>query len=199
MGSSYLVPRAYAVMHRMHHTYSDTKEDPHSPHFFQDLMGMMKHTSKIYGDFVRKASIPQPEFTNNLPEWEWLDKFGDSKVTRIAFGVIYSLIYLYIIFIMKAASPFFLLLLPIHYLMGPVQGATVNWCGHKYGYRSFNTPDESRNTEPFGFLLLGELFQNNHHQHPTSAKFSKKWFEFDLAFPIISVLSWIGVLKNVSK
>jgi stearoyl-CoA desaturase (Delta-9 desaturase) len=30
-GSSYLIPRAYAVMHRMHHEYSDTKEDPHSP------------------------------------------------------------------------------------------------------------------------------------------------------------------------
>ncbi|HJY23269.1 MAG TPA: hypothetical protein VJ279_10310, partial [Hanamia sp.] len=33
-GSSYLVPRAYAVMHRMHHAYSDTEKDPHSPHFF---------------------------------------------------------------------------------------------------------------------------------------------------------------------
>lgn len=36
-GSSYLVPRAYGVMHRMHHEYSDTEEDPHSPHFFKDV------------------------------------------------------------------------------------------------------------------------------------------------------------------
>ena len=35
-GSSFLVPRAYAVMHRMHHTYSDTEQDPHSPHFSQN-------------------------------------------------------------------------------------------------------------------------------------------------------------------
>ena len=32
-GSSFLVPRAYAVMHRMHHEYSDTEKDPHSPQF----------------------------------------------------------------------------------------------------------------------------------------------------------------------
>ena len=31
-GSSFLVPRAYAWMHREHHAYSDTERDPHSPH-----------------------------------------------------------------------------------------------------------------------------------------------------------------------
>ncbi|MCC6725804.1 MAG: acyl-CoA desaturase, partial [Saprospiraceae bacterium] len=35
-GSSYLIPSAYAVMHRMHHTFSDTEKDPHSPNFFKD-------------------------------------------------------------------------------------------------------------------------------------------------------------------
>jgi stearoyl-CoA desaturase (delta-9 desaturase) len=34
-GSSYLNPRAYAILHRMHHAYSDTEKDPHTPHFFQ--------------------------------------------------------------------------------------------------------------------------------------------------------------------
>lgn len=198
MGSSYLVPRAYAVMHRMHHSYSDTKKDPHSPRFFEDVMGMMKHTSKIYGDFVRRTSLPGPEFTKNLPEWESLDKFGDNKFTRFIFGVLYTLFYLYIIFVLKTASPFFLLLLPIHYLMGPVQGAAVNWCGHKYGYRNYDTNDQSKNSEPFGLLLLGELFQNNHHQYPTSAKFSKRWFEIDFAFPVIRIFQFLGIIKEVS-
>ena len=36
-GSSFLNPRAYAVMHRMHHAYSDTEKDPHSPHYFKSM------------------------------------------------------------------------------------------------------------------------------------------------------------------
>jgi len=30
-GSSYLDPRAYAILHREHHAYSDTDRDPHTP------------------------------------------------------------------------------------------------------------------------------------------------------------------------
>src|SRR5687768_7349931 len=62
-GSSYLVPRAYAVMHRMHHTYSDTEKDPHSPHFFKDIIDMMRHTARIYHNFLTGKNIPDPEFT----------------------------------------------------------------------------------------------------------------------------------------
>ena len=41
-GSSYLVPRAYGVMHRMHHVYSDTEKDPHSPLKFQNgILGFL--------------------------------------------------------------------------------------------------------------------------------------------------------------
>ncbi len=35
-GSSYLSPRAYAILHRQHHAYSDTEKDPHSPHYYRD-------------------------------------------------------------------------------------------------------------------------------------------------------------------
>src|SRR6478609_6645894 len=62
-GSSYLVPRAYAVMHRMHHVYSDTEKDPHSPHFFKDVWGMMMHTRNIYNSFVTRQGMPEEQFT----------------------------------------------------------------------------------------------------------------------------------------
>ena len=32
------------------------------------------------------------------------------------------------------------LLLPIHYIMGPVHGAIVNYCGHMIGYRNVRHP-----------------------------------------------------------
>src|ERR1043166_9033334 len=50
-GTSFLNPRAYAIMHRMHHAYSDTEKDPHSPHFFKDVYQMMMHTVLIYRRF----------------------------------------------------------------------------------------------------------------------------------------------------
>ncbi|MBM3427045.1 MAG: acyl-CoA desaturase, partial [Bacteroidetes bacterium] len=43
-GSSYLSPRAYAILHRMHHAYSDTPQDPHSPHHTENLFTMMWKT-----------------------------------------------------------------------------------------------------------------------------------------------------------
>ncbi len=59
-GSSYLIPRAYGVMHRMHHEYSDTEHDPHSPHFFKDVWHMMTHTREIYAGFVTGTRVPDP-------------------------------------------------------------------------------------------------------------------------------------------
>ncbi len=89
------------------------------------------------------------------------------------------------------------LLLPVHYLMGPVHGAIVNWCGHRYGYRNFDTKDQSRNTLAFDFLTLGELFQNNHHRQCTRANFAVRWFEFDPCYAIIRGLAALGVLRLV--
>jgi len=190
-GSSYLNPRAYAVMHRMHHVYSDTEKDPHSPHFFKDVWHMMWHTRQIYNNFLTGKSLPDPQFTKEyLPVWHKLDKIADNMFVRLAFGVAYFLFYLYF-----APSFWWFLLLPIHFLMGPVQGAIVNWCGHKYGYANYNNGDHSKNTEPFGIFLLGELFQNNHHKYGTSPNFAQKWFEVDPAYQVMIILDAFKIIR----
>ena len=48
---------------------------------------------------------------------------------------------------------------------------------------------------PWGILLLGELFQNNHHHAKDSANFAQKWFEFDPAFQVMKVLNFVGIIK----
>jgi stearoyl-CoA desaturase (Delta-9 desaturase) len=190
-GSSYLVPRAYGVMHRMHHEYSDTEHDPHSPHFFKDVWTMMVQTRKLYNSFLTRTNVPDAKFTEEpLPEWHALDRFGDHILTRVVFGLSYIAFY-----VAFAPSWIWFLLLPIHFLMGPVQGAVVNWCGHKYGYSNFNNNDHSRNTSPWGILLLGELFQNNHHMYKDSPNFAKKWFEFDPTYPVMKLMSVVGIIK----
>lgn len=190
-GSSFLVPRAYGVMHRMHHTYSDTEKDPHSPHFFEDVWTMMVRTRIIYNGFLTRKNLPDPQFTKEyLPEWEKLDRFGDHMITRLAFGIGYTLFYLHF-----APAWYWFLLLPVHFLMGPVQGAIVNWCGHKYGYSNFDNGDHSKNSSPWGLFLLGELFQNNHHKYKDSPNFAKKWFEFDPTYPVMKFMHWVGIIR----
>ena len=192
-GSSFLVPRAYAVMHRMHHAFSDTEKDPHSPHFFKDVMGMMMHTKRIYNGFLNNRLTVEKRFTEDyLPIWKKLDRFGDHMAVRIFFILVY--VAFYVVF---APSAWWYLLLPIHVLMGPIQGAIVNWCGHKYGYSNYDNADHSRNSEPWGLLLMGELFQNNHHKFGTSPNFAQKWFEWDPTFTIMRVMHRFGIIQLV--
>jgi stearoyl-CoA desaturase (delta-9 desaturase) len=194
-GSSFLVPRAYGVMHRMHHVYSDTEKDPHSPHFFKDVYQMMRSTILIFRSFLTGKNIPDPQFTQEyLPVWDKLDRFGHHALTRLLFMASYTSFYL-----LFAPNYWFYLLLPIHFLMGPIQGAIVNWCGHKYGYSNFNNGDFSKNTTPWGILLMGELFQNNHHYDKESANFAQKWYEFDLTYQIMRAFNKVGIIQIIEE
>jgi len=190
-GSSYLVSRAYAVMHRMHHTYSDTEKDPHSPYFFKDIWHMMWHTIIIFRGFLTGKNLPDAEFTKEyIPMWDKVDKVGHHIITRLVFGAAY--VAFYVIF---APNYWWFLLLPIHFLMGPIQGAIVNWFGHKLGYSNFNNGDHSKNTTPWGFIMMGELFQNNHHHAKYNPNFARKWFEFDFTYLIMKGLHYVRIIR----
>ena len=193
-GSSYLSPRAYAVLHRMHHAYSDTDKDPHSPHFAKTPVGMMMHTLDIYSPMsqAKGDELPTAEkrFTYDLPYWPSLDKFADLWVVRLAFGTLYTLFYMHF-----AGEHYWLYaLVPVHYVMGPVHGAIVNWCGHMYGYRNYESTDRSKNTLVFDVLTAGELFQNNHHKFGMSPNFAARWFEIDPTYQVMRVLAWLDII-----
>lgn len=188
-GSSFLVPRGYAVLHRMHHAYSDTPKDPHSPSNHAGVFSMMWATKKTYHDFAHGLVQPEPRFDGGLPEWKALDDLGQSWAMRLAWIAAYTLFY-----VKFATSPWMFALLPLHYLMGPVHGAIVNWCGHRYGYRNFAQSDDSRNTLAFDFVTLGELFQNNHHKFGMSPNFAVRRFELDPTYQVIKVLAWMRII-----
>ncbi len=189
-GSSFLNPFAYATMHRDHHAFSDTEKDPHSPHFFKDVFQMTRATVLTYRDHVKRSKSDADKPAGNFPQWPLIDRIGSSIPSRLLFGIGYFCFYLAF-----ASSYWMFLLLPIHFMIGPIQGAIVNWCGHKYGYSNFNNDDHSKNTSPIDFLMLGELFQNNHHRHPNSANFAQRWFEVDPVFPIIKLLHWSKIIR----
>jgi stearoyl-CoA desaturase (delta-9 desaturase) len=188
-GSSFLNPRGYAILHRMHHAYSDTEKDPHSPLFATDALSMMLKTKHEYDDFAYRRREPEPRFAGDYPEWDFIDKLGQSWVARLGWVGIYAVIYFQF-----ATSPWLFLLLPVQAVVGPVHGAIVNWCGHKYGYSNFNNNDHSKNTVPVDIFLMGELMQNNHHKSPNNINFAKKRFEFDPTFPLVILMDRLGII-----
>jgi stearoyl-CoA desaturase (delta-9 desaturase) len=192
-GSSFLSPRGYAILHRMHHAFSDTPRDPHSPVQHRSVFSLMLATKERYDDYAHHRVEPEARFASDLPEWSAVDRLGQAWPMRIAWGAAYTLFYLKF-----ATSPWMFALLPIHYVMGPVHGAIVNWCGHKYGYKNFDNGDQSKNTLPFDFLTFGELFQNNHHKFPMSPNFGARRWELDPTYPAIRLFAAMGIidLKN---
>ena len=193
-GSSYLSPRAYAVLHRMHHAFSDTPKDPHSPHHTKNLLTMMWKTKDLYNAVLHRTQKVERQFDRNYPEWDSLEKVGDSWVSRLSWAIAYSMFYI-LAFLYLDMHWVFFFLLPIHFLMGPIHGAIVNWSGHKYGYQNFDNHDKSRNSLMLDFLMMGELFQNNHHKRPDSANFGAKWFEMDPTYPVIRGLEKLRIIK----
>jgi stearoyl-CoA desaturase (delta-9 desaturase) len=74
----------------------------------------------------------------------------------------------------------------------------VNGIGHYWGYRTFQPEDTSTNIVPWGMLIGGEELHNNHHAYPTSARFSIRWYEFDLGWQYIRALARLK-LAQVKK
>ena len=114
---------------------------------------------------------------------------------------IYLWIALYIlIYIAIGMELYYYPLLLVHFLMSPIHGALVNWYCHKLGYRNIDSDDDSRNTLPIDFALLGELYQNNHHQNGKRLNFARRWFEVDFTYLATRMLAFAGIvrLKNLS-
>lgn len=189
-GSSYLSPRAYALMHRCHHAYTDTDKDPHSPSFSPNVFAMMWRTRRYYLDLVRGRMQVEERFQKNLPEWPTFDRFADGLFSRILWIVLYTAV-----FALFATNIFQWLLLPIIIIMGPFHGAIINWFAHKYGYINFRMRNTSMNLLFVDFLMLGESYHNNHHKHPSAINFGRRWHEIDPIYPVIKLLAKLRVIR----
>lgn len=191
-GPSYLSTRAYAIMHRQHHAYSDTPKDPHSPTQHSNVLTMMWRTLKRYRALVSRRVEVEPRFEGGYPEWPLLERIASHWGVTLLFSAAYVAFY-----VAFAPSAWLFLLLPFHFVMGPVHGAIVNWCGHRYGYRNYPVGDVSRNTLPFDFLTGGELFQNNHHRYGMSPNFAARRWEIDPTYWVIRGLAWLRIIDKL--
>ena len=190
-GSNYLSAYGYGVMHRMHHAFADTPNDPHSPKYDESLFKMMWKTKTIYSDITSKRVEVDKRFTEGVPEWQVFDKFARSWVSRLMWGAAYFAVYW-----VYADVWWLWLLLPVQFILSPVHGAIINWFAHLYGYRNFEVGDTSKNFLPVDFLMMGESYHNNHHKHGSRANFGGvRWHEIDPTYQVIKLLNFVGVIK----
>ncbi len=190
-GSNYLSAYGYGVMHRMHHAYADTEEDPHSPKYDATVFSMMWRTKTIYSDINKQKIFVEPKFTKNVPQWKRFDAFASSWVSRFGWGIAYLAF-----FLVFATAWWQWLFLPVALFMAPIHGVIINWYAHIYGYVNFTSKDTSKNLLPFDFLMMGEGYHNNHHKYASRSNFGGvRWHEVDVTYQIMKVLHWVGIIE----
>lgn len=189
-GSSYVSPRSYGIMHRMHHAYTDTEKDPHSPKFDENIFVMMWRVRQINDRIYNGTQEIETRFLKNLPDWPLLDKIAHSWLSRLGWIAAYVLFYAAF-----APSGWWFLLLPIHILMVPVQGVIINWFAHKYGSVNFKVKNTSTNLFKVDLLMMGEAYHNNHHKNPSSTNFGFRWYELDPTYIIMRILNRLKIIR----
>jgi stearoyl-CoA desaturase (delta-9 desaturase) len=172
--------REWIAVHRKHHSYTDRKGDPHSPKIFGKLSIVLKgwyfyylaskdaHLIEQYGNGAPQDWIERNIFTPYPSAGLFLMGALNLAVFGIKLGLVLSVLQL-------AWTPFI--------------GDVINGFGHFLGYRNTEVKDTSTNIFPIGFIFMGEELHNNHHADPKSPQFSMKFFELDMGWIYIQILS----------
>ena len=186
-----LDPKAWVVMHRLHHAHADTPLDPHSPANV-GLLGIAAEQLRSYKRVIVGLARRDPAYTRHAVDL-------DFPLSRLNTSGLWYLPYLAHAVVGVALGASVGWLLGAAYFAGmmshPAQGGLVNALGHAVGGRNFDTDDDSRNNHLAAWLVLGEGFQNNHHRHPASARFSYLAHEVDLGWGACLALDAAGVIS----
>jgi stearoyl-CoA desaturase (Delta-9 desaturase) len=189
-GSSYISASSYGIMHRLHHAHTDLEEDPHSPLYTTNLFTLMWKTRNNYHKIYKNYSAAEKKYKKDLPEWESFDRLAHTWYSRLAWGLIYVLIYTQLV-----TAWWMYLFLPLTFAMGALQGSVVNWWAHKFGYQNFRLNNDSKNIIPVDLFFVGESYHNNHHKYPGRPNNAIKWFEFDTTYQIARLMQKVGILR----
>lgn len=178
----------WVSVHQYHHVHSDTENDPHSPvqkGFWRVFLLGVK-------DYVTAKDWPGVQKLRNRIKTNSVERFFDrnpfggllitSSVCVILFGPLWGMI-----------------IATLNFLISPLFAVGgVNGIAHYIGYRNHYSKDNSRNIGfiiPLNFIICGELDHNNHHAHQTSCSFRHRWFEFDIGYVYIKLLSYLRLAE----
>ena len=180
------VTKEWVAVHRKHHAKCETEDDPHSP----QVRGISKVLWQGYELYKEETDIPETlERYGHMTPDDWLERHVYARYSSL--GIVIMLLLDITLFGMAGLALWAVQMVWIPFWAAGV----INGIGHYLGYRNYETPDASRNILPFGLFIGGEELHSNHHAFPTSARFSSKWWEFDIGWTFIRVLTLLGLAK----
>ena len=170
----------WSAIHRHHHLHSDTPQDVHSPRhqgFFFSHVGWIFHRRKAQADY---STVPD---LTKYPELRFLDRhpYFPAVLLGIACYMIAGWSGLFVGFILSTVilyhGVFF-----------------INSLAHVHGKQRYVTGDDSRNNWWLALITLGEGWHNNHHHYQSSTRQGFYWWEVDISYYVLKVLSWFGLV-----
>jgi len=181
-----MLTKAWTAIHRKHHAKVETDEDPHSP-VKKGILTVLFKGAELYKKEARNQETLD-RYGQGTPN-DWIER---NVYTKYSAAGLYSMLVIDLMLfgvagltvwaIQAAWIPFF-------------AAGVINGVGHFAGYRNFECADASRNILPLGLFIGGEELHNNHHTYGTSARFSVKWWEFDIGWGLIRLLQLFGLAK----
>ncbi|WP_338521879.1 DesA family fatty acid desaturase [Candidatus Legionella polyplacis] len=181
-----MVTAEWVAVHRKHHANTDIQGDPHSPKI-EGLGMVLWNGTELYRKSLMDRKMIE-KYSHNTPE-DWIEKNFYSKFPSKGILLMFFLDILFFGFPGISIWGIQMLWIPFH------AAGVINGIGHYFGYRNFECVDCSKNIFPWGFWIGGEELHNNHHAFSFSAKFSNKWWEFDMGWVYICFLRFFRMVK----
>jgi len=167
-------PRAYAIVHKLHHAYTDTTKDPHGPvKGYFTLFNIHDIESKISKQKYKSAT--------------WYSNFFNNYYYYILWAVILTLF-----FIDVKIFYFYIFTTFLQYICVDFFNYVSHLKRFPLNYRNFDTEDKSYNNLLIGFLASD--WHNNHHGNPKKHDYSHKWWEIDLLY--LFFIRWVARGQN---
>jgi stearoyl-CoA desaturase (delta-9 desaturase) len=206
-----MVTKEWVAIHRKHHRFQDTKDDPHTPVFTRQTY--LERHGRWYGElrwFIRQVvtwggvgdyrrgiadggAVMLERFGRYTPD-DWLERHVYAHPRWRHAGVLGLLPLLLLI----GFGWFGILLWLVQVSVVPVLAAgMINGVGHSLGYRTYQTNDQSRNISPIAIFIAGEELHNNHHGEPANPKLSRGRWEFDAGWLVIRLLMFFRLARVV--
>jgi stearoyl-CoA desaturase (delta-9 desaturase) len=179
-------PLSWVTTHRIHHAFTETDKDPHSPRngtYWAHMGWIFRGTAQVQPQTAMQRYCP--DFANDrfhqlLDRYYWVPTV---IVAAALFAIGGLSMVLWGVFLKTVVGWHFTWL--------------VNSATHLWGSRRFETRDDSRNNALIAAVTWGEGWHNNHHAHPRSAKHGLAWYEIDINWIQIRFLEMIGLAKDV--
>ena len=181
-----MVTKEWVAIHRKHHAKCEKEGDPHSPVVY-GIEKVMWQGAELYREESANEETLK-RYGHGTPD-DWLER--NIYTRHSGLGIILTLIVDVLLFGAAGLAVWAVQMAWIPFWAAGV----VNGLGHYIGYRNFSSPDTSTNLFPIGIIIGGEELHNNHHAYGTSAKFSSKWYEFDIGWLYIKLMSYVGLAK----